>query len=261
MSYEALILRKEDSVATITLNRPERLNAISPELISELISATEDIGQDESVRAVILTGAGRAFCAGGDVKDLLSQTTDPPELMGRSLEAARMIAGMRNVPKPLIAAVNGPAVGAGCNLALACDMIFAAENATFSEAFISLGLHPDCGGVYLLTRLVGVARACELIFTGKTISAREAERIGMINQVVAAEQLESTVKELAVRLANGPSTAIGLAKTTIYQGLTMDMASVLEAEARAISLCIATDDAKEGIAAFLEGRKPVFKGK
>ncbi|MDY6912688.1 MAG: enoyl-CoA hydratase-related protein, partial [Chloroflexota bacterium] len=139
--------------------------------------------------------------------------------------------------------------------------IFAAENATFSEAFISLGLHPDCGGVYLLTRLVGVARACELIFTGKTISAREAERIGMINQVVAAEQLESTVKELAVRLANGPSTAIGLAKTTIYQGLTMDMASVLEAEARAISLCIATDDAKEGIAAFLEGRKPVFKGK
>ena len=261
MSYQTIALQKEEGVATITLNRPDKLNAVCPELMTDLTSVINDIEQDEEVRAVILTGAGRAFCAGGDVKDLLAQTTNPVEMMERSLEGARMVSAMRNMPKPLIAAVNGPAVGAGCNLALACDIIIAAENATFSMAFISLGLHPDTGGIYFLTRLLGVARACELIFTGKTIDAQEAERIGLINQVVPAEHLQSTVKELALRLAKGPSKAIGMAKATIYQGLTMDMASVLEAEARAISLSIATEDAQEGINAFLERRKPVFKGK
>ncbi|MDY6912649.1 MAG: enoyl-CoA hydratase-related protein, partial [Chloroflexota bacterium] len=226
-----------------------------------LSNVIEDIQHDEAVRAVVLTGAGRAFCAGGDVKDLLSQATDPVEMMDRSMEGAKLVAAMRNIPKPMIAAVNGPAVGAGCNLALACDIIIAAENASFSMAFISLGLHPDTGGIYFLTRLVGVARACELVFTGKAIGAQEAERIGLINQVVPAEQLESTVSELAGRLAKGPSKAIAMAKATIYQGLTMDMNSVLEAEVRAMSLSIATEDAKEGISAFLERRKPIFKGK
>ncbi len=261
MSYSNLILHKENGLATITLNRPEKLNAICPELVTDLLEAIDDIGKDEEVRAVLLTGAGRAFCAGGDVSSLLSSTDNPIELMESSRSGARIISGMRSMPKPWIAAVNGPAIGAGCNLALGCDIIIAGENASFSQAFINLGLHPDTGGGYLLTKLVGTARACELIFTGKTIDASEAERIGLINQVVSVDQLEDTSKTMALRLAKGPSKAIGMAKASIYQGMTMSMGAVLEAEVRATSLSIATDDAREGIKAILEKRKPEFKGK
>ncbi|MCP4686302.1 MAG: enoyl-CoA hydratase/isomerase family protein, partial [bacterium] len=182
----------------------EKLNAICPELITDLLNAIEEIGKDNEIRAILLTGAGRAFCAGGDVKDLLSQTENPVELMANSLEGARIISGMRNMPKPWVAAVNGPAIGAGCNLALGCDIIIAAQNAMFSMAFMNLGLHPDTGGVYLLSRLVGTARACEMIFTGKMIEAIEAERIGLINQVVPPEDLEGTARKMALRLAQGP---------------------------------------------------------
>jgi len=262
MSYTTLTPEKENGVATITLNRPDKLNAICPELVTDLINVIDEVAQDDEVRSVLLTGAGRAFCAGGDIGDLLSSSMETPvELMATSKQGAIIISGMRNMPKPWIAAVNGPAIGAGCNLALGCDIIIAAQNATFSQAFMSLGLHPDTGGVYLLTRLVGTARACELIFTGKTIDATEAERIGLINQVVPADQLESTAKQMALRLAKGPSKAIGMAKATIYQGMTMDMASLLEAEVRATCLSMATEDAKEGIKAILEKRKPEFKGK
>ncbi|MBM3133170.1 MAG: enoyl-CoA hydratase [Chloroflexi bacterium] len=261
MSYGTLKVEKQDGVATITLNRPEKLNAICPELVNDLLGAIDDVGRDEGVRAALLTGAGRAFSAGGDIQDLLSQTKDPLETMANSRLGAAIVTGIRTMPKPWIAAVNGPAIGAGCNLALACDIIVAAETARFSQAFISLGLHPDTGGIYLLTRLVGTARACELIFTGKTIDAREAERIGLINQVVSAEELASVAREMALKLASGPSKAIGLAKTSIYQAASMDMAAVLETEVRAVSLTISTDDAREGIRAFLERRKPEFKGK
>jgi enoyl-CoA hydratase/carnithine racemase len=261
MSYSTLILQKENGLATITLNRPEKLNAICPEMVTVLLDTIDEIGKDEEIRAVLLHGAGRAVCAGGDVKELLSLTDNPVELMESSRSGARIISGMRNMPKPWVAAVNGPAIGAGCNLVLGCDIIIAARNATFSLAFMNLGLHPDTGGVYLLTRLVGTARACELIFTGKTIDATEAERIGLINQVASEDELESTAKGMALRLARGPSKALGMAKASIYQAVTMDMASVLEAEVRAASLSIATEDAREGIKAILEKRKPEFKGK
>lgn len=262
MSYQTLLLKKQEGVATIALNRPDKLNAICPELVNDLISVIDEIAQDVEIRSVLLTGSGRAFCAGGDIGDLLSSSMENPvELMENSRQGAQIITGMRSMLKPWIAAVNGPAIGAGCNLALGCDIIIAAQNAIFSQAFMNLGLHPDTGGVYLLTRLVGTARACELIFTGKTIDATEAERIGIINQVVPLDQLESTAKEMALRLAKGPSKAIGMAKATIYQGMTMDMASLLEAEVRATCLSMATEDAKEGIKAILEKRKPEFKGK
>jgi len=237
------------------------LNAICPELVSELLVAIDEIGKDDKIRAVLLTGAGRAFCAGGDVSSLLSSTDNPVELMESSRSGAKIISGIRNMPKPWIAAVNGPAIGAGCNLALSCDIIIAGENASFSQAFVNLGLHPDTGGVYLLTRLIGTARACELIFTGKTIDATEAERIGLINQVVPVDQLEDASKKMVFRLAKGPSKAIGMAKASIYQGMTMGMDAVLEAEVRAASLSIATEDAREGIKAILEKRKPEFKGR
>ena len=261
MSCTTLVLEKDSGLATITLNRPEKLNAICPELITDLLDVIEEIGKDNEIRAILLTGAGRAFCAGGDVRDLLSQTDNPVEIMANSLEGARIISGMRNMPKPWVAAVNGPAIGAGCNLALGCDIIIAAQNAVFSMAFMNLGLHPDTGGVYLLSRLVGTARACEMVFTGKMIDAVEAERIGLINQVVPPEDLKDTATKMTLRLAQGPSKAIGMAKASIYQAVTMDMAPILETEARAASLCISTEDAKEGIKAILEKRKPEFKGK
>ena len=259
--YQTLTFEKEFGVAVLTLNRPEKLNAICPELVTDLLDVIDKIGKDEEIRAVLLTGAGRAFCAGGDLEALLSRTDNPIELMESSRQGTKIISEMRNMPKPWVAAVNGPAIGAGCNLALGCDIIIAGENASFSQAFVNLGLHPDTGGVYLLTRLVSTARTCELIFTGKTIDANEAERIGLINRVVPAEQLESIAKKMAIRLAKGPSKAIGLAKASIYQGVTMGMDAVLEAEVRAASLSIVTEDAKEGIQAVLEKRKPEFKGK
>ena len=259
--YNMITLERQNGIGAVTLNRPEKMNAICPELVLDLLNVIEELRKDDTIRVILLTGAGPAFCAGGDVSSLLSSTDNPVELMESSRQGARIISGMRTMLKPWIAAVNGPAIGAGCNLALGCDMIIAGENASFSQAFVNLGLHPDTGGIYLTTRLVGTAKACELIFTGKTIGADEAERIGLINQVVPPDQLQETAKKLAMKLAHGPSKAIGMAKASIYQAVTMNMESVLEAEVRAASLSIATEDAREGIKAILEKRKPEFKGK
>jgi len=178
MKYEILTLQKENSIATVILNRPEKLNAICPELVTDLLEAIDEIGKDDQIRTILFTGAGRAFCAGGDVSSLLSSTDNPVELMESSRQGAEIISNIRSMPKPWIAAVNGPAIGAGCNLALVCDIIIAGENASFSQAFINLGLHPDTGGIYLLTRSVGTARACELIFTeGQSMPKRPRESV------------------------------------------------------------------------------------
>ena len=262
MNYETIILQKEEGVATITLNRPDKLNAWNAQLLAEVIRAVDEIGQDVTVRAVILTGAGRAFCAGGDL------TLPIFDMMGYSLEMKNFFhkvnmipLGLRNLRKPIIAAVNGTAVGAGCAMAMACDIIIASEVATFGMAFVNVGYHPDAGASYFLPRLVGINKACELIFTGKTINAAEAERIGLVNQVVPADALLSTAKELAVRLANGPSIAISLAKSCIYNGMQMTLEQALENEAQAASLILQTEDQKEGTNAFKEKRKPVYKGR
>ena len=262
MDYETIILQKEDGVATIILNRPDKLNAWSEQLMNEFIKAVDDISQDNTVRSVILTGTGRAFCAGGDL------ALPVFEIKGYSVEVRnffqqvnRMTLCLRNLNKPVIAAVNGPAMGARCSLIMACDIIIASETAIFSLAFVNIGYHPDAGATYLLPRLVGVSRACELIFTGKTIDAAEAERIGLVNQVVAPDALLSTVKELALRIASGPPVAISLAKGCIYQGLHMTFEQALSHEAEAACLTLQTEDQKEGIQAFKEKRKPVYKGK
>ena len=262
MSYETIILTREENVATITLNRPDKLNSWSAELLDEVIKVTDELSKDDTVGAVILTGAGRAFCAGGDLALPLF------DMMGYSLEMKNFFhkvnmipLGLRNLRKPIIAAVNGTAVGAGCAMAMACDIIIASEGATFGMAFVNVGYHPDAGASYFLPRLVGIHKACELIFTGKTINAAEAERIGLVNQVVPADALLSTAKELAVRLANGPSIAISLAKSCIYNGMQMTLEQALENEAQAASLILQTEDQKEGTNAFKEKRKPVYKGR
>lgn len=262
MDYETIILQKENGVATVTLNRPEKLNALNEQLILDFIKAFSDISEDRTVRSVIVTGAGRAFCAGGDLSLPLFDTTGfPTEMRDLFRKICAVPLSVRNLKKPVISAVNGPAMGAGCAIAIAADIIIASEAAVFAQSFVNVGYHPDAGATYLLPRLVGPAKACELIFTGKTIDAREAERIGLVNQVVLPDKLMPTARELALTLASGPSVAIGLAKSCIYNGLHMTLEQALDYEAEAACLTLQTEDQKEGTRAFREKRKAQYRGK
>jgi 2-(1,2-epoxy-1,2-dihydrophenyl)acetyl-CoA isomerase len=261
MDYETIILEREERIATLTLNRPDKLNALSDQLFEDLLKAISEISRDKTIRVVIITGAGRGFSAGGDLDLPLFMWTD----VGKVQEYLRWITaipiGLRNLPQPVIAAVNGVVAGAGCSLVMACDIIITSEEARFSQAFVNVGHHPDMGSSYLLPRLVGTARACELIFTGKFIDAREMEKIGLVNQVVPADALMPTVKELAAKLADGPPLAHALAKRSIYQGMQMTLEQGLEYEVEAATLTILSEDVKEGVRAFKEKRKPMYKGK
>lgn len=262
-NYETILLTKEDGIATVYLNRPEKLNAVDSTVVRELGQALREIASDTTVRVVIITGKGRAFCAGGDLDWVLSEVVtkeDASQLRPFFRELHDVIVFMRRLEKPIIAAVNGPAVGAGADLAMACDIRIAADTASFGEVYARIGVLPDTGGTYFLPRLVGVGKACELIFTGDIIDAKEAERIRLVNKVVPLDKLEKTTKELATRLANGPTIAIGLAKTLIYRGLTLDLDTALDEVVNAVAICFKTKDLKEGTSAFLEKRKPVFTG-
>lgn len=261
MDDKTIIVKKENGVSTIILNRPERLNAISSEMVRELQDATAELERDKGVKVVVLAAVGRAFCSGADMLSPAVIDNTGGELMDGVRLMSDITLNLRRMPKPVLAAVNGPAVAAGFNLVLACDIIIASEKASFGEVFVKIGLHPDLGGTFFLPRLIGTSKACELMFTGKTIDAKEAERIGIVNQVVPHGQLESVVADLASSLAKGPSLAIELVKKSIYQGMTMDLASVIDMEARAQAICMLSEDSKEGAKAFLEKRPPMFKGR
>jgi len=261
MDYQTIKVTNDEGVATILLNRPEKMNALNMEAIQELIRATEDVSTDETVKVVVLTGAGRAFCAGGDLASTMYDVTNPAEVRKIIIEFGKVPLNLRNMPKPVIAAVNGPAVGVGLGFALSADIIIASEVARFGHVYANIGLMSDGGSIYFLPRLIGVAKACELMFTGKVIDAKEAEKIGLVNQVVPADRLEIAIKEVAFRLAKGPAMAIALQKISLYQGLTMDLSTAIEWEARAMSLCMLSEDMKEGIRAFKEKRVPLFKGR
>jgi len=261
MDYQTLILTRVNGVATIMLNRPEVLNALNAKSSEELGMAIEEAGTDAAVRVLIITGAGRGFCAGGDMKDLPVSAGN----MVASTEALeswhKILLSIRRLEKPVIAAINGVAVGGGLDLALMCDIRIASENARFGEAYVRVGGVPDSGGTYLLPRLIGAARACEMLFTGDMIDAREAERIGLVNKMVPADKLQSATGELAARIAAGPPLSIGLTKRAIYMGANQDIESALRYIALITGLCLQTDDASEGIKAFAEKRRPEFKGK
>jgi 2-(1,2-epoxy-1,2-dihydrophenyl)acetyl-CoA isomerase len=261
MDYETLVLTKENGVATIILNRPEVLNALNAKLSKELELAIEEVRKDNAARVLVITGRGRAFCAGGDMKDLPLSPGDVVTTTAALEQLHRVLLSMRRLEKPVIASVNGVAVGGGFDLALMCDIRIASENAKFGEAYVRVGGFPDSGGTYLLPHLIGTAKACELLFTGDMIDAREAERIGLVNKVVPADKLDSVTKELAARLAKGPPIAIGMMKTAIYRSFTQDIESALRYVAYMTGLCLQTEDAKEGIAAFAEKRPPIFRGK
>lgn len=258
---ENIILEKKTGIAKLILNRPDAMNALDGKTYEELWTATEDVRTDNDVRVVVITGAGRAFCTGLDLKYggkiLGMNQTELRAIMGKIQETFML----ERIEKPVIAAVNGYALGNGCDLALACDFRIASEEARFGMTYTKLGLIPDVGGTYRLARLVGVSKAKELIFTGDMIDAREAEKIGLVDKVVAAGELESAMMEFAKKLAKCAPIPIGIAKKAINKALDTNLREALEAELQGQILCFQTEDVKEGVKARIEKREPMFKGK
>ncbi|HUU84230.1 MAG TPA: enoyl-CoA hydratase-related protein [Phycisphaerae bacterium] len=262
--YDTLLYDVQEGVCTITLNRPEVFNAFNEALTSDLGAALDACAIDEGVRAVVITGAGKAFCAGQDLKDLQTQYAGGEiAYLGPRLrrDYNPVILRMRNLEKPVIAAVNGVAAGAGCSLALAADLRIMGAGATLIEVFINVGLVPDCGSTLTLPRLVGMGKALELCFTGDRVTAEEAHRLGLANEVAPDGQLMEAANKLAGRLARMPTRAIGLTKRLINQSFDHTLEQQLEAEARMQETADKTADHVEGICAFLEKRKPSFQGR
>jgi len=260
--YEHIQVAETDGILTITLNRPDRLNAFIGHMRRDLAEALEHAGSDRSVRVVVITGAGRAFCAGGDIAFMaeLMQRRDAEEFSRILGAGRRVVLALRQMTKPVIASINGPASGAGFNLALACDLRIASNNATFSQSFAKVGLHPDWGGTYFLPRLVTPNKACEMFFLGETIDAAEAMRLGLLNQVVAPEELESATLELAQRLRAAPPIALAAAKHAVYMSQAAELEDMLRYETEAQLRCFESEDGHEGVHAFLEKREPKFTG-
>ena len=260
--YEHILVSEANCITTITLNRPDKLNSFTGHMRRDLAEALEHAGSDRNTRVVIITGAGRAFCAGGDIAFMaeLMERRDTDEFERILGAGQRVISAIRTMSKPVIAAVNGPAAGAGFNLALACDLRVASNNATFSQSFVKVGLHPDWGGTYFLPRLVSPNKACELFFLGETIDAAEALRLNIVNQVVAAEELEAATVALAERLCAAPPIALAALKQAVYMSDRSDLDEMLRYETEAQVRCFESEDGHEGIRAFFEKRDPRFTG-
>ncbi|HZT89780.1 MAG TPA: enoyl-CoA hydratase [Stellaceae bacterium] len=253
----------EDGVAWLTLNRPERLNALSPEMTAGLGEALQRLGNDHSVGAIVITGAGRGWCAGGDVKTMESRGADQTlEDRFEGLRRAHQLPLlMRNLPKVIIGMINGPVAGAGLGLALACDLRVAGRSARFGTAFVNIGYSGDYGGSWTLTRLVGTAKARELYFLGEMVDGTTAASLGIVNRVVDDEALREETDKLARRIAAGPRIALGYMKKNLLAAETEPFQTVLEMEAMHQARCAFTEDHKEAVAAFVEKRRPSFKGR
>jgi len=257
--FQTLMLEKQNGKATIKLNRPEVYNAFNEAMKKELQEALKDVERDKSVRVVIITGEGKAFCSGQDLKDAINM---PNRSFRQSLDTGYnpIIRAMRNMPKPIICRLNGVAAGAGCSLALACDLIIAAEEASMTQIFINIGLVLDSGSSYFLPRIVGSARAFELATTGKRFPAKEAFELGIVNKVVPMNELDTAVEEVSNYYATAPTKAIGLMKKMLNKSFHSDLDTMLDYEAYCQEIAGSSADNKEGVAAFMEKRKPVFKG-
>ena len=257
--YTTLILDKQDGVVTITLNRPEKLNALNKDMYIELGKVFDGLEADPTFKVLVITGAGRAFCAGGDISQLSAAGSSIEASQERLRMSHGVAARLKGIRQPIIMAINGDAIGGGCTLALNGDLRIASDKSRFGMSFIKVGLIPDMGGIYNLPRLVGIGKALELALLGDIFDAREAERIGLINRVVTAEELDGFVKDWATRLSKLSSLTLSLIKSAMYKGLNLDFASELENEINVQTLCINSQGGKEGLSAFLEKRKPNFK--
>ena len=258
--YEFLKYEVSNGVATITLNRPEVYNALNDEITYELQAALKEVKKDDTVRVLVLTGEGKAFCSGQDLK---ASSATPDRSFSHSLHNRYnpIIKAIRNLPKPVICRLNGVAAGAGCSFALACDLIIASEEAKLIEVFINIGLVLDSGSSYFLPRLVGTSKAFELATMGTRIPANEAERLGLVNKTVPHEKLDEAVKKYTDYYANAPTKAIGLMKKMLDKSQNASLEEMLEYEAYCQDIAGASFDYKEGVAAFIEKRKPTFQGK
>jgi 2-(1,2-epoxy-1,2-dihydrophenyl)acetyl-CoA isomerase len=261
-NYQTILYEASENIATITLNRPDVLNAVNERMGTELLEALKTTGQDEEVRCLIITGSGRAFSAGEDIQDLRGQYErgENPRLGERLLNKYNpIIRRIRQTPKPIIAAVNGVAAGAGAGIAYACDIRIAADTAKFIQAFIRVGLAPDSGTSFFLPRIVGFAKALELSLTGEELTSKDAERLGLVAKVVPIDQLISTTRNVAAKLAQGPTKAIGLTKRALNKSISSDLEGVLEYESYLQEAAGATSDHIEAVRAFFGKRKPVFR--
>lgn len=259
MSYETILFEQNQGVATLTLNRPEVFNAFNEQQSYDVINALKAVEKDKSIRVLVITGAGKAFCSGQDLKSIAG-------MKDRSLAESLykrynpMIKAMRNLPIPIICKLNGVAAGAGCSIVLACDLVVASETAALIEVFVNVGLVLDSGSSYFLPRLVGSAKAFELATMGSKVSATEALALGMVNRVVKPEDLEEETNKMAQYYANAPTLAIGLMKKMLNKSFHSDLDTMLQYEAYCQEIAGRSNDNKEGVAAFNEKRKPQFKG-
>ncbi len=259
MDYENLIVEKRGTVAKVTVNRPDKLNALNVPTRLEILAVFKELTEDAGIRVIVITGAGeKAFIAGADIGEFAGRTAlEQREIMQRS----RAFDAMENCPKPVIAMINGFALGGGCELAMACDIRVASVKAKFGQPEVKLGLIPGGGGTQRLPRLIGEGKAMELILTGDMIDAEEALRLGLVTQVVPHEELEERTMALANRMAELSPVALAMAKKSVKNAVRMDLSIGLEAESDLFALCFASEDREEGVKAFLEKRKPTFKGK
>ena len=261
---ETILTEVRDRVATLTLNRPEKLNALTVELLEQSIAVLKDWSRDPGVGAIVVTGAGRAFCAGGDVSAMAREGSEDLTLeqrVDRLREAQHLSWLLYSVPKVTIAAVNGPAVGAGLGIALACDLRIASSSAKFGTAYAKVGFGGDFGTTWLLTHYAGAPKAKELFFLAENIDATDAQRMGLVNRVVEPDQLAAQVAEIATRVANGPITSYRYMKANVNLAATVDFRTMLDRESETHLRCGMTEDHREGVRAFLEKRPPRFTGK
>lgn len=275
MAYKAIILEREGPVAIITMNRPEAGNSFDFKLMVEIDDVFRVVGDDPDIRAVVITGAGKHFSTGIDLsmftspQSLAGEQTDE-EIIGPSADdttygrgtVVGAVVRMRNISKPVIGAINGAVVGAALSMVLACDIRIASEKARFSMVFVKRGIVPDSGGSFTLPRVVGLPRACEMVFTGDTIDAAEADRIGLVNRVVPHDELMNAARELAGKIAKNPPLAVAMAKADLYRAMTeTDIIEQMKVEEKSQDKLLNTEDFMEAAAAFLEKRDPVFKGR
>ena len=259
MEYKTLILEKQAHIATITINRPKSLNAINSQLVGDFLAALDELEEDRALRVLIVTGGDAVFMAGADIKEL-SGLDRPTDAHGFIRNVHKLFKRLDAVEVPVIASVSGFAFGGGCELALACDYRLASETARFALPEVGLGLLPGAGGTQRLPRLIGVGRAMDMLISGKPISAKTAETFGLVNKVVSPDQLTAETQKIAESYARQPPVAVKLIKDAVMKGMQMQLPAALEYEARCFEMLFSTKDQKEGVAAFIEKRKPTFQG-